>query len=297
MAHPRVAARDPVGQERAHVGPAQPCSVADRIVDLRDGGNVVVDQPERLAPERLEEPVGHEPVDLRPDVQWMHADRPVDGCGALERRRVGLPAAADLDQREQVDRVERVPDDKPLRPGQPGLQVGRPEPGRRRADDRRRPGPRGRRPRAAPASARAARARTPARSRLRRPPLRQSRRRRASPPAGAAPASAGCRRGGRSRAPGRRSCSAPGAGSWSRTSTPFSRKRAAQPPPITPPPSRPTAAGTISHAARARASPAPPPARARSRSSPPGSRRRGRRARRSSPAGRARDRGCPRGRP
>src|SRR3954470_18103800 len=36
---------------------------------------------------------------------------------------------------------------------------------------------------------------------------------------------------------------APGAGSYTRTSTPFSAKRAAQPPPITPPPSRATVRG------------------------------------------------------
>ena len=63
--HARLAAGDPVGEERAHAAPAQPGAEADGVVDLLDRGDVVVDEPQRLAPQRLEQPVGDEPVDLR----------------------------------------------------------------------------------------------------------------------------------------------------------------------------------------------------------------------------------------
>ena len=67
MAHARFAARDPVGEERPHERPPQAGTEADRVVDLLDGGDVVGDEPQRLAPQRLEQTVGDEAVDLGAD--------------------------------------------------------------------------------------------------------------------------------------------------------------------------------------------------------------------------------------
>ena len=114
MPHPALAAGHPVGEERAHDRPPQPGAVADRVVDLRDGRDVVVHEPQRLAPERLEQPVGDEAVDLGAHDERVHADRPVNRAGALDGLRRGALAAAQLDEREQVDRVERVADGEAL---------------------------------------------------------------------------------------------------------------------------------------------------------------------------------------
>ena len=64
VTHAFLAAGDAVRQERPHLRPAQTRPEPDRVVDLRHRGDVVVDEPERLAPERLEQPVGDEAVDL-----------------------------------------------------------------------------------------------------------------------------------------------------------------------------------------------------------------------------------------
>ena len=111
---PAVAAADPVGEERAHARPAQPGAEADRVVDLLDGRDVVGDEPQRLAPQRLEQAVGDERVDLAAQHERPHPDRAVDGGGALERLGRGPLAAAHLDERQQVDGVERVADREPL---------------------------------------------------------------------------------------------------------------------------------------------------------------------------------------
>ena len=43
------------------------------------------DEPQRLAPQRLEQPVGDEAVDLAAQDERAHADRAVDAAGALAR--------------------------------------------------------------------------------------------------------------------------------------------------------------------------------------------------------------------
>ena len=65
-AHARVAAGHAVGEEGAHERPPEAGAEADRVVDLADGRDAVCDQPQRLAPKGLEQPVGDEPVDLLP---------------------------------------------------------------------------------------------------------------------------------------------------------------------------------------------------------------------------------------
>ena len=115
--HAALAAGDPVGEERAHERPAQPGAVADRVVDLPDRRDAVVHEPERLAPERLQQPVGDEAVDLAAHDQRLHPD---GGRTAAARSTVSgavRSPAHDLDQRQQVDGIERVPDDRAARGG------------------------------------------------------------------------------------------------------------------------------------------------------------------------------------
>ena len=74
MAHTVRPTGDAVRQERAHLRPAQAGAEADRVVDLLDRGDVVVNEPQRLAPEGLEEPVGDEAVDLPADTERLHSE-------------------------------------------------------------------------------------------------------------------------------------------------------------------------------------------------------------------------------
>ena len=73
LAHAAVAGA-PVEQERSHARPEKPRAEADRVVDLLDGRDAVVHEPERLAPQRLEQAVGDEAVDLLSHDEWVHAD-------------------------------------------------------------------------------------------------------------------------------------------------------------------------------------------------------------------------------
>jgi hypothetical protein len=72
--HALLPARDAVGEERAHERHAKARAVTERIVNLARCGHAVVHQPQRLAPLRLEQPIGDEAVDLRPHEEWVHAD-------------------------------------------------------------------------------------------------------------------------------------------------------------------------------------------------------------------------------
>jgi hypothetical protein len=76
MPHPRLAARDAVGLEQPHLRPAQAETHADRLVDFLGGRHTVLHQPQRLAPDGFEEPVGDMGVDLLADGQGEHADGP-----------------------------------------------------------------------------------------------------------------------------------------------------------------------------------------------------------------------------
>ena len=72
--------------------------------------------------------------------QRVHAERCVQRRRPLGHRRVGALAGDDLDQREQVDGIERVGHDETLRVGERLGEHRRPEARRRRGDDRGRVG-------------------------------------------------------------------------------------------------------------------------------------------------------------
>ena len=100
VAHSLLAAGDAVGEEGAHERPAQAGAVADRVVDLLDRRDPVVHEPERLAPERLEQPVGEEAVDLAADDERVHPHRAEHRLRAFDRLRRRPLARAELDERE-----------------------------------------------------------------------------------------------------------------------------------------------------------------------------------------------------
>ena len=105
MAHARVAAGDPVGLKKPHLRPSQAEAVADGVVDLARRRDTVMDEPKRLAPDGLQQPVRDVGRDRAAECQGVHAE-------ALEDLGGGLGAPADqLDQRKQIDRVEGVGDE------------------------------------------------------------------------------------------------------------------------------------------------------------------------------------------
>ncbi len=123
MAHARLAAGDAVGHEGAHLRPAQTEGIADDVVDLLGRGDVVVHEPKRFAPERLQQPIADEGVDLLAHDERLHADRGIEGRGPRDRRRRRPLPGDDLDQRQQVDGIEGMSDDEPLRTPHRRLQV------------------------------------------------------------------------------------------------------------------------------------------------------------------------------
>ncbi len=64
MCHPLLSAGKTVDFEEAHLRPAQAEAEADRIVDFLGGCDIILDEPEGLAPDRLEKPIGQVRIDL-----------------------------------------------------------------------------------------------------------------------------------------------------------------------------------------------------------------------------------------
>ena len=108
MPHPGLAPSNPVGLEQAHLRPAQAKAIADGVVDFLGGGDAVLDQPQSLAPDSLKETVGDMGVDFLADMQGIAADAGQNVLGRSDQLwRVGV-AGHQFDQRQQVDRVERM---------------------------------------------------------------------------------------------------------------------------------------------------------------------------------------------
>src|SRR5690606_32391127 len=78
MAHARFAAGNAVDLEQAHLRPAQAEGMADDVVEFLDRRDSVADEPERLAPKRLQEPVADEGFDFLSYHDRFHADCGID---------------------------------------------------------------------------------------------------------------------------------------------------------------------------------------------------------------------------
>ena len=71
------------------------------------------------------QPVGHESVDFRAHPQRRHARSREPAHRSLDRQLGGLLPRDNFDQRQQVHRIERMPDDQARGMCHPGLQLGR----------------------------------------------------------------------------------------------------------------------------------------------------------------------------
>ena len=119
VAHPALAPGQVEGEVGAHRRPAQAGAVHDRVVQLGGGGSAVAHQVKVLAPQRLLEAVRQVALDLVAHQQRMHDQVVVVGHCGRDRLLGGCLAGNHLDQGQQVHRVERVADEKPLRVAQP----------------------------------------------------------------------------------------------------------------------------------------------------------------------------------
>ncbi|MCY1361119.1 hypothetical protein D9M69_477760 [compost metagenome] len=109
------AAREVQVHERPHHGPAQAGAVRDGGVDVGHARHAFVDEVKRLAPQGSLQPVRDVAFHLA-----LHVDRPL-ADGRIERHRAGddlgrgLRTADHFDQRDQVRRIERMPQHHALR--------------------------------------------------------------------------------------------------------------------------------------------------------------------------------------
>src|SRR6202042_3259324 len=123
MAHAGFAARDAVGLKQTHLPPTQAKGIADHIIQRLDVADIVLDQPERLAPQRFEQSIPDKGLDLAGDDHALHADGIKNRAGAIDGRRGRRLAADDLHQREEVNWIVWMGDKQPLRVGESRLKL------------------------------------------------------------------------------------------------------------------------------------------------------------------------------
>ncbi|MNG14669.1 hypothetical protein D3C84_984420 [compost metagenome] len=98
MTHAGITTGQGVGQEGAHERPAQACAEADRIVDFTGSRHAVVDQVQRLTPQRFEQAVGDEARHFLAHVQRAHPQGFIDFHRRLHGFGRGIFTADDFDQ-------------------------------------------------------------------------------------------------------------------------------------------------------------------------------------------------------
>ena len=126
MPHARLAPGGAVGVEQAHLRPSNAKPHADCFIDLLGGGDAVLHQPQRLAPDRFEEAIGHMCVDFLFQMQGEHAEAAQDLLRAGYGRLI-TTGCHQFDQRQEVNGVERVRDHDPPGPLCALLQLAGPE--------------------------------------------------------------------------------------------------------------------------------------------------------------------------
>jgi hypothetical protein len=109
------AARQVQVHEGTHHCPAQPRALRNRRVDVGHRGHALVDQMEGLAPKRRLQPVGNVPLDLALHVDRPLADGGVEGHCTLDGVGRGALAADHFHQRNQVRRIEGMPQHHAIR--------------------------------------------------------------------------------------------------------------------------------------------------------------------------------------
>ena len=112
MGHPALAAGQRENHMRAEQGQAQARPLGDGGVDIGDRGEPVFKRQQRLAPQRRLQAVGQMAGHFLVDADRVLADVVVKPQRPVDQRRVGVAAADNLDQGNQMRRVERMADDE-----------------------------------------------------------------------------------------------------------------------------------------------------------------------------------------
>ena len=136
MAHSSFATSHAIGFKQAHLRPADTKPIADGIINFLGRGDPVFDQPQRFAPDSFKEAVGDMCVDFFFYVQRVHADISDHALRLRNCRGVIGVCGDQFDQRQQIDRVERVGHDDLAGSYGTVLQFTRFEAGGGGADDR-----------------------------------------------------------------------------------------------------------------------------------------------------------------
>ncbi|MNN16644.1 hypothetical protein D3C81_1297920 [compost metagenome] len=134
VAHTGITAGQSVGQERAHERPAQTGTKTDRIVNFASGCHAIVDQVQRLTPQRFKQAVSDETRHFLAHVQRAHTQGFVDFHRRLHGFWRGVFTADHFHQGQQVNRVERVTDHAAFRVGRALVELARQQAGRAGAD-------------------------------------------------------------------------------------------------------------------------------------------------------------------
>lgn len=129
MRHPGFAACDAVRFKQPHLRPANAKPKADRIIDFFGRGDPVLDQPKTFPPDRFKEAIRDMRVNFFAHLQGFHPQFRQDCSRFVSCGRRRAVAANDFDQRQQINRVERVADHYLLGADGPLLQLGRLETG------------------------------------------------------------------------------------------------------------------------------------------------------------------------
>ena len=119
--HPAIAAREVESEEGAHEGPPESGAEHDRRINLFRGRDAVGDEMKRFTPQGFLQPVRNVPGDLMLDVQGSHPQPPVEGTRLLDGAGFGALTRDDLDQGQQVDRIEGMADQHAL--GMPAARL------------------------------------------------------------------------------------------------------------------------------------------------------------------------------
>ena len=104
--HACFAACNPVGLKKPHLSPAQPEAITNGIVNLLGRRHPVFDEPQRLAPNRLQKTVCDMGVNLLAYAQRMHADRSQNLGRPLDKCIIARGRGHHLHQGQQIHRVE-----------------------------------------------------------------------------------------------------------------------------------------------------------------------------------------------
>ena len=125
MPHARFPTGHAIGLKQSHLRPANAKTIANSIINLFGSGYAIFDQPEGLAPDRLQKTICDMGVNLFAHPQGIHPHLAQNILRTLNNGKVTLPGRHHFNQRQQIDRIERMAHHDLRRAQRSLLQLGR----------------------------------------------------------------------------------------------------------------------------------------------------------------------------